>query len=74
MVYTPRSVLRRILPTNRTYQMLYMNKTIRNMLESKGSLWSKFVAFIFYVIAEMLFVALLAWFFFVVLWFLKDKG
>ena len=44
------------------------------MLESKGSLWSKFVAFIFYVIAEMLFVALLAWFFFVVLWFLQDKN
>ncbi len=54
--------------------MLYMNKTIRNMLEGEGSLWSKAVAFVTYVILEMLFVALLAWFFFVVLWFLKDKG
>ena len=52
----------------------FLNDTIIAMLKSKGSLWSKFVAFIFYVIAEMLFVALLAWFFFVVLWFLKDKG
>jgi len=34
------------------------------MLESKGSIWPKAVAFVAYVIAEMLFVALLAWFFF----------
>jgi hypothetical protein len=44
------------------------------MLESKGSPWPKVVAFVAYVIAEMLFVAFLAWFFFVVLWFLQDAN
>ena len=44
------------------------------MLESKGSIWPKAVAFVAYVIAEMLFVALLAWFFFVVLWFLQETN
>ena len=73
MVYTPRSVLRRILPTNRTYQMSYI-KNIRDLLEGEKGFFFRFFIVVFYIIGELLFVALLAWFFFVVLWFLKDKG
>lgn len=72
MVYTPRSLLRRILPTNRTYQMSYI-KNIRDLLEGEKGFFYRFFIVVAYIVGELLFVALLAWFFFVFLWFLQDK-
>ena len=52
----------------------FWDDTIISTLQSKGSLWSKVITLAVYIIVEMLFLALMVWFFLVVLRFLQDKN
>jgi hypothetical protein len=54
--------------------MLYFNKIVREVVSSEGSLWSKAVALLVWVVAEVAFVCFLAWIFYVVSWYLDSVG
>ena len=48
-------------------------KNIRDLLEGEKGFFYRFFIVVAYIVGELLFVALLAYFFFLFLWLLQDK-